>query len=126
MKQFVTHKGGCHCGTVRFEVKAPAMLQITSCTCSMCTKTGFLHLFAEDKDFTITAGEANLAEYRFNTGTARHLFCKSCGVKAFYVPRSHPDGWSVNVNCIDPQTIQGKTVSEFDGANWEDNIDSLR
>ena len=122
----VTHTGGCHCGAVRFEVKAPADLVVLSCTCSMCSTTGFLHLIAADEDFVITAGEDNLTEYRFNTGTARHLFCKTCGVKPFYVPRSHPDGWSVNANCLDKSTIKNMSISEFDGANWEDNITTIR
>lgn len=125
MADWVTHKGGCHCGTVRFEVKAPADLEALSCTCSMCAMTGFLHLIATKEQFRITAGESNLHDYRFNTGTAQHLFCKTCGVKPFYVPRSHPDGWSVNVNCIDGASINSLTVNAFDGANWEASIDSL-
>lgn len=122
----LTHKGGCHCGAVSFEVKAPADLEVLSCTCSMCAATGFLHLIATKEDFKITSGEDNLTEYRFNTGTARHLFCKTCGVKSFYVPRSHPDGWSVNANCIDRKTVASMEVTEFDGANWEANIQGIQ
>jgi len=55
-----------------------------------------------------------LSEYRFNTGTARHLFCRRCGVKSFYVPRSNPDGYSVNVRCLDPATIEHVEVEPFD------------
>ncbi|MBV1901892.1 MAG: GFA family protein [Kordiimonadaceae bacterium] len=122
----VTHTGGCHCGTVRFEVDAPAVLALTRCTCSMCSKAGFIHLIVKAEDFRITAGKEALTEYRFNTETAKHLFCKLCGVKPFYVPRSHPDGWSVNATCIDLETVKGREVSTFDGANWEANIDSIR
>lgn len=126
MSEKIVHKGGCHCGAVRFEVMAPADIEALSCTCSMCSKTGFLHLIVEDDAFEIIKGEDHLTDYRFNTGTARHLFCKSCGVKAFYVPRSHPDGWSVNVNCIDRDTVNSLKVEEFDGANWDQNIASIR
>jgi len=126
MNEFVTHKGGCHCGAVRFEVDAPADIKATKCTCSICSKTGFLHYFVSVDDFRITTGEANLTDYRFNTGIAKHLFCRTCGVKPFYVPRSHPDGWSVNVHCIDGETIASLAISEFDGANWEANIEGLR
>jgi hypothetical protein len=126
MADTVTHKGGCHCGAVRFEVDAPGDIAATSCTCSMCSKTGFLHLIATADQFRITKGADNLTDYRFNTGVAKHLFCSTCGVKAFYVPRSHPDGWSVNVHCIDKDTVTGVNVTEFDGANWEANIASLR
>jgi len=121
----VTHTGGCHCGSVRFEVDAPADLDVLSCTCSMCSKTGFIHLIAKASAFRIMAGEDLLTEYRFNTKTANHMFCEKCGVKAFYVPRSHPDGWSVNANCLNKETVASITVTEFDGANWENNISNI-
>lgn len=126
MSKKILHTGSCHCGAVKFEVKAPKKIDVLSCTCSMCSMTGFLHLIAEKADFKITAGEDNLTEYRFNTGTARHFFCKTCGIKPFYVPRSHPDGWSVNANCLDKDTVESMNVTEFDGANWEDSIDTIR
>ena len=69
--------------------------------------------------FTLTAGEEYLTEYKFNTGTAKHLFCKSCGVKSFYIPRSHPDGVTVNARCLDPDTLEGMNIKQFDGQNWE-------
>jgi len=125
MSEVITHKGACHCGTVQFEVDAPATPNVRSCTCSICAVTGFLHLIVEANAFRIITGEDNLTEYRFNTGVARHLFCKTCGVKPFYVPRSHPDGWSVNANCVDKSTLGGMTLSEFDGANWEASIHQI-
>lgn len=125
MNGTITHKGGCHCGAVRFEVEAPAAPDVMSCTCSMCAVTGFLHLIVAADAFRITAGEDNLTEYRFNTGTARHLFCKTCGVKPFYVPRSHPDGWSVNACCVDKLPLKDMDIAEFDGANWEASIDQI-
>jgi len=124
-KENVVHKGGCHCGKVRFEVEAPTDIDALSCTCSMCSKSGFLHLIVAADQFRITAGEDNLSDYRFNTGIAKHLFCKSCGVKAFYVPRSHPEGWSVNVHCINRETVRSLSVTGFDGDNWEANINSI-
>jgi hypothetical protein len=50
---------------------------------------------------------------------ARHLFCSKCGIKSFYVPRSNPDDFSVNVNCLDLPGEVVVTVEEFDGQNWE-------
>ena len=88
--------------------------------------TGFLHLIVTKANFRLLSGEDHLTTYRFNTGTARHLFCKTCGVKSFYIPRSHPDGYSVNVNCLDPASIKSITVTPFDGANWEANISSIQ
>ena len=115
----VTHRGGCHCGAVAFEVEAPAHLVVSECNCSICRMTGFLHLIVPRARFSLLRGAEALSEYRFNTGTARHLFCRRCGVKSFYVPRSNPDGYSVNVRCLDPGTIKTVTVTPFDGQNWE-------
>jgi hypothetical protein len=111
---FVTHRGGCHCGAVRFEVDAPAWLEVDECNCSICRMTGFLHLIVPKCRFRLLAGAAELETYTFNTGTARHLFCRRCGVKSFYVPRSNPDGYSVNVRCLSAETIAGMNVSPFD------------
>ena len=120
-----THHGGCHCGRVRFEVDAPAHVEVTRCNCSICTKTGFLHLIVSNNDFRLTGGEDDLETYTFGTGTAKHLFCRRCGVKSFYVPRSHSDGVSVKVNCLDEGTIASMEIMDFDGQNWEQNIAKL-
>lgn len=113
------HRGGCHCRRVRFEVDAPAVLDALDCNCSICRMTGFLHLIVPASRFRLLSSEDALAEYRFNTGAARHLFCRHCGVKAFYVPRSHPDGYSVNVRCLDPGTVLDVRVEAFDDNDRE-------
>jgi len=115
----ITHKGGCHCGQVRFEAIAPARVRVSECNCSICSKSGYLHLIVPADRFTLLSGKDVLSEYRFNTRTARHLFCSVCGVKSFYVPRSHPDGFSVNARCIDPGTIEEMTVTSTNGREWE-------
>ncbi len=115
----VTHKGGCHCGRVRFEVKAPAVLTIDECNCSICSKTGYQHLIVTADRFRLTSGADILTTYTFNTGTAKHRFCAVCGIKAFYVPRSHPDGFSVNARCIDPGTVTGMNINLVNGREWE-------
>lgn len=122
----LSHSGGCHCGAVRFEVEAPADLEVLSCNCSICRMTGFHHLIVSKAQFHLLQGADNLTTYKFNTGTARHLFCKTCGVKSFYVPRSHPDGYSVNANCLDRARIKSVRVTPFDGANWEDNVKAIQ
>jgi len=120
------HRGGCHCGRVGFEVDAPNDLQVSECNCSICRMSGFLHLIVRKKDFKILCGEQELTSYRFNTDVAQHLFCRHCGVKSFYIPRSNPDGFSVNARCIDPESVSTISVGAFDGENWEDNADKLR
>jgi hypothetical protein len=121
----VVHKGGCHCGAVRFEVDAPEDLVVQECNCSLCTKAGFLHLIVPASRFRLLSGRDQLATYTFGTGIARHLFCKICGIKSFYVPRSNPDGFSVNLRCLDEGTVRHVTVEPFDGRNWEANAPSL-
>ncbi len=115
----VTHRGGCHCGRVRFEVLAPARIQVADCNCSICTKFGYLHLIVPAERFKLISGRDSLTTYTFNTGTAQHHFCSVCGVKSFYVPRSHPDGFSVNARCLDAGTIESMSVAPFNGREWE-------
>ena len=115
----ITHAGGCHCGRVRFEVLAPEELDVAECNCSICGKTGFLHLIVPKERFKLLCGGDALVTYTFNTGTARHLFCSVCGIKSFYVPRSHPDGYSVNARCLDDVTAERLHIRQIDGRNWE-------
>jgi hypothetical protein len=113
------HAGGCHCGRVRFEVTAPAAIHVNECDCSMCSKSGYLHLIVPADRFTLLSGHEVLTTYTFNTGTARHLFCSVCGIKSFYVPRSHPDGFSVNARCLDEGTVETMTIEQTNGREWE-------
>ncbi len=110
----LTHRGSCHCGAVAFEVDAPARITVSECNCSICRMTGFLHLIVPRRRFRLLRGEGDLSEYRFNTGTARHLFCRHCGVKSFYVPRSNPDGYSVNLRCLDRSAFEHVDIEPFD------------
>ena len=118
-ENLVRHTGGCHCGRVRFEVLAPARVQVSDCNCSICSRTGYLHLIVPKSRFNLVSGAEFLASYEFNTRTAKHLFCSVCGIKSFYVPRSHPDGYSVNARCLDEGTIEEMVVRPIDGKNWE-------
>jgi hypothetical protein len=119
MSALVVHRGGCHCGRVRFEVDAPASIKALDCNCSICRMGGFLHLIVPAARFRLLAGADALREYRFNTGTATHLFCAHCGIKSYYVPRSNPDGIDVNVRCLDPATIERIETTPFDDARRE-------
>lgn len=118
------YQGGCHCGAVRFEVEAPPDVEVEDCNCSICGMTGFLHLIVPASRFRLIAGEDQLATYRFNTGVARHRFCRICGIKSFYVPRSNPDGVDVDVRCLAPAPHTVRIVA-FDGRNWEANAAGL-
>ena len=122
---FTWRAGGCHCGGVRFEVALPAEVEAQTCNCSMCAKTGFVHMIVPESRFRLLSGQSELTEYRFNTGVAKHLFCRVCGIKSFYRPRSNPDGWSVNARCLDEAEGLDIRIEPFDGKNWEAHGASL-
>lgn len=120
------HKGGCHCGQVRFEVESPADIEVNECNCSVCCLTGYLHLIVRKNKFKLISGQEELSIYQFNTNVAKHFFCTNCGIKSFYIPRSNPDGYSVNARCLNPETLTSMTINTFDGRNWENHADKLR
>lgn len=119
-------EGGCHCGALRFRVEWDEETEVILCNCSICKKKGFLHLIVPEDRFQLISGATNIQEYRFNTGVAVHKFCKTCGIHAFYTPRSHPDCVDINVHCLDHVDETTLRVVLFDGQKWEDNIDSIR
>lgn len=121
----VAYHGGCHCRRVRFEVDAPSTLAVQDCNCSLCRMSGFLHLIVPASRFRLLSGEADLLDYTFNTGVARHRFCRACGIKSFYIPRSNPDGIDVNARCLDDVGIDVLRVEPFDGRDWENHAASL-
>ena len=112
------YQGSCHCGIVRFEIEAPEILEVDYCNCTICSKSGFLHLILPLSKFKQLSGEDALHSYTFNTGVAKHTFCKVCGIKPFYTPRSNPDGIDVNVNCLDTEPAE-VNITNFDGRDWE-------
>ncbi|MEM8918986.1 MAG: GFA family protein [Pseudomonadota bacterium] len=111
--------GGCHCGAIRFEADVPPAPELLVCNCSICTRTGFVHLIVPHADFRLLQGEAELTSYQFGSNQADHLFCAKCGVKSYYQPRSHPDSWSINYNCLDAGHGLQPVMRDFDGQNWE-------
>ncbi|MBE9127384.1 MULTISPECIES: GFA family protein [unclassified Coleofasciculus] len=121
----VTYEGGCHCGAVRFRVIVDKH-EAVDCNCSMCKKKGFLHLIVSPEQFTLLRGTDTLTTYTFNTHTAKHTFCRICGIHPFYRPRSHPHAIDVNVRCLDGDRLSRFQIVPFDGANWEENIDKLK
>lgn len=117
---FSWYPGSCHCGAVKFELAAPDTVEVEDCNCSICSKSGFLHLIAAKTRFRLLSGEDKLTTYTFNSGVAKHTFCSICGIKPFYVPRSNPDGIDINLRCLNrkPPVVN---IVPFDGRNWEDN-----
>lgn len=118
------HSGSCHCGNIKFEVEAPVVLEVDRCNCSICKKSGFLHLIVPLNKFKLLQGQDSISTYTFGSGIAKHTFCKNCGVKPFYTPRSNPDGIDINVNCLDEEVEMN--ITPFDGQNWEQHAHKLK
>jgi hypothetical protein len=110
---------------VRFRFESKRQVELLDCNCSICSATGFLHLIIPHDRFTLHTGAEALGSYRFGSRAAEHLFCKTCGVKSFYQPRSHPNAWSVNFNCLDEGHGLEPHVRAFDGRNWAAARDAL-
>ena len=98
----VTLDGACHCGTVRFTATlTDGFASARRCTCSICRMRGAVAVTSTPANFRVTQGADNLATYRFNTGTAEHHFCKTCGIYTHHKRRSNPNQLGVNVACLD-------------------------
>ena len=114
-----TYEGGCHCGRVRFRVRGD-LATSSECNCSICTMKGILHLVVPRDQFELLRGSDDLTAYTFNTAVAKHTFCRHCGIHSFYVPRSFPDGVSVNVRCLEGVDLAAIRPVPFDGRHWEE------
>ena len=116
----ITVEGGCHCGAVRFEIDTKPMVELLECNCSICSATAHQHLFIPHQNFRLLSGEDALTSYRFGSGEAEHLFCKICGIKSYYQPKSHPGDYSVNCRCLDEGVDLNPVFMPFDGRNWDE------
>jgi hypothetical protein len=113
-----THKGSCHCGSITFELDGSVGTAI-ECNCSICHMKGAIWHGTDDAHFRILSGEADLGRYQFGTMTAKHYFCKSCGISLFSRPRIAPTKWAVNLRCVDGVDLSRLKIHPFDGQNWE-------
>ncbi|MBC8258644.1 MAG: GFA family protein [SAR324 cluster bacterium] len=111
--------GKCHCGAVRFSYQGEAISQGIRCNCSICIRKGAMmsteSIAAEKIMIDIEAGALGLYEY--GTKTAKHYFCKRCGIYPFHQSRSQPGDYRVNLGClegVDPFKLE---EIFFDGKN---------
>ncbi|MFM9883293.1 MAG: GFA family protein [Burkholderiales bacterium] len=121
------HQGGCHCSTVRFEIRS-SLARITECNCSICTKKGVLLHRVDAERFKLLSGADALGLYQFGTNRAQHLFCKRCGIHSFSRPRAAPDAYAVNVRCLDgyPDVVRDAATVHFDGQHWEEAVQGFQ
>ena len=122
----VTHLGSCHCNQIQFEVIGEKNIKVLDCSCSICSILNYKHYIVDKSQVKLLKGKIYLSTYTFNTNVAKHLFCKNCGIKSFYIPRSHPDSISVNLNCIHSKTINKVKIIKFDGKHWNKNINKIK
>lgn len=118
--------GGCHCGAVAWSADLTKDIEAHECNCTLCGMMGFAHVIVPKSKFHMIKGEEKLSLYTYNTHAAKHYFCSVCGVKSFYVPRSNPDGYSLNLRCMDTSVFETVKVVPFDGLHWEENAHTLR
>ena len=123
----MSYKASCHCREISVEVKSTPE-HVIQCNCSICTKKGFLHWIVKKDQVRFISGKESIRDYQFNTKTAHHYFCPTCGVSPLYIPRSHPDSYSVNFRCFDNFDELSKTqkIVFFDGQNWESEVDKIK
>ena len=107
--------GSCHCGAIKFEIETD-FPELTTCDCSICRRKNALMVKVHESRFRLLAGEDSLTEYRFHTMTARHFFCKRCGIYPFHRKRVTPDYFGINVFCLDDFDPAGIPVRRTVGA----------
>ena len=122
----IKHLGSCHCKQIKFEVIGKNNIQVLDCSCSICSILNYKHYVVDKSQFKLLKGKKYLSTYTFNTKVAKHMFCKICGIKSFYIPRSHPDSISINLNCINSKTINKVKIIKFDGKHWKKNINKIK
>lgn len=110
-----TFSGSCHCGAVRFEIDTD-LPELTTCDCSICRRKNALMVMVHESAFRLLAGEDALTLYQFHTFTAKHYFCKVCGIYPFHRKRVTPDFVGVNVFCLEGFEPAGIPVRATVGA----------
>jgi hypothetical protein len=109
------YQGSCHCGAVRFAITT-GFPELTTCDCSICKRKNALMVKVHESSFELLAGKEALTEYQFHTHTARHFFCRTCGIYPFHRKRVTPDYYGVNVHCLEGFDPEGIPVRATIGA----------
>lgn len=115
------YTGGCHCGEVQYEVELGEIKELLSCNCSICSKSGWLLLFAPDSNFKLLKGEKFLTDYQFGKKNIHHLFCSKCGVRSFSLGANPSTGEkmrAINARCLNDFNIEAYPLRKVDGKNF--------
>lgn len=118
-----TYRGACHCGAIQIEASGE-LEGLSVCNCSICARSAYIHWAIPPESFRLLTSEEAIATYEFGTHTAKHRFCRTCGVSPFRIARSDPDKVTVNVRCLEDVDVDQLELGFFDGQNWEESIRS--
>jgi hypothetical protein len=95
-------RGTCHCGAVELELSLPdGLASARRCDCSYCRRRGAIVVSAPLDQVVIVKGAENLTLYQWGTGTAKHWFCKTCGIYTHHQRRSNPLQYGINTGILD-------------------------
>lgn len=87
------------------------------CDCSYCRRRGAVAVSAPLDGITILKGADALILYQWGTKTAKHYFCKTCGIYTHHQRRSNPNQYGVNVACL-----EGVNPRDLGDIPWVDGI----
>jgi hypothetical protein len=110
-----TYRASCHCGSITFEIETD-FPELTRCDCSICRKKNALMVKVHESRFRLLQGAEFLTEYQFHTRTAKHYFCKVCGVYPFHRKRVTPDYFGINVFCLEGFDLEGIPIRQTLGS----------
>ncbi|WP_283744456.1 GFA family protein [Sideroxydans sp. CL21] len=109
------YKGSCHCGAIRFSFEAGPFTHGTRCNCSFCAKRGAMVHPVPGAQFQIEAQDGALGMYQWGTKTAKHYFCRNCGVATFSETARWPGQYMVNLGCVEGVDTLALETKVFDG-----------
>ena len=112
-----SYQGNCHCGAIKFSFKADPIEKGLRCNCSVCARKGAImspSVFKKE-ELNIQADDKVLGLYQFGAKTAKHFFCKNCGIYTFHETARFPGHFRVNLGCIDAVDSVTMPFDVFDG-----------
>lgn len=111
------YQGSCHCGAVRFSYRGEPIERGLRCNCSMCARRGAMMTseMIPSENFNIDAEEGALGLYQFGIKTAKHYFCKHCGIYTFHETARKVGHFRANIGCIEGVDSFALDADVFDG-----------
>lgn len=97
-----SHRATCHCEAIELLLDLPdGVVDARRCDCSYCRRRGTIVASVPLDGLHVVSGGEQLALYQFNTRTAKHYFCRICGIHTHHQRRSNPHLYGYNVACLE-------------------------